>query len=383
MEIWRNSSNQIEGKHVQQVIAFAGDGRLRDGSSTTLEFREFLSNIPSQLLGIYADQCLQKSFTDSGLALQDIVNQIGERLNFNVTYGRYRGTVAHVGFDGLWCLPDNHKIVVEVKTTDAYRIDLDILAGYRQSLINDKAIDEDKSSILIVVGRDDTGDLEAQIRGSRWAWDIRLISVDALIKLMFLKEGLEDPIIIKQIYSVLIPREFTKIDEIVNIVFFTTLDIKEDSKPDEENSEESSEAKSSPVAFHIACITRIDKILKTNLIRRSRALFSTADGLKALICAVSKEHERGGQIWYWFAFHPHQKEFLKDIHESYVAFGCGSEKQLLLIPFIDFERFLDDLNITERPNSFYWHVHILKEGTNYYLHRKSGQEKRSLKKYLI
>ncbi len=41
-----------------------------------------------------------------------------------------------------------------------------------------------KSSILIVVGRQDTGDLEAQVRGSRHAWEIRLISVDALLQLM-------------------------------------------------------------------------------------------------------------------------------------------------------------------------------------------------------
>ena len=47
------------------------------------------------------------------------------------------------------------------------------------------------SSILIVVGRDDTGELEAQVRGSRHAWDIRLISADALVKLVNLKETVE------------------------------------------------------------------------------------------------------------------------------------------------------------------------------------------------
>jgi len=35
--------------------------------------------------------------------------------------------------------------------------------------------------VLIVVGRQDTGELEAQIRGSRHAWDIRLISAEALL----------------------------------------------------------------------------------------------------------------------------------------------------------------------------------------------------------
>ena len=67
--------------------------------------------------------------------------------------------------------------MVEVTTTDAYRIDLETLAGYRRGLIASGQITEPESSMLIVVGRKDTGDLEAQIRGSRHAWDIRLVSV--------------------------------------------------------------------------------------------------------------------------------------------------------------------------------------------------------------
>jgi hypothetical protein len=54
-------------------------------------------------------------------------------------------------------------LLVEVKTTDAYRIPLNTIAGYRERLIDNKEFDEDGSSILIVVGRNDTGELEAQI----------------------------------------------------------------------------------------------------------------------------------------------------------------------------------------------------------------------------
>ena len=58
---------------------------------------------------------------------------------------------------------------MEVKTTDTYRIDLDTLAGYRRALIQGGSITEERASLLIVVGREDTGDLEAPIRGSRHA----------------------------------------------------------------------------------------------------------------------------------------------------------------------------------------------------------------------
>ena len=53
---------------------------------------------------------------------------------------------------------DGHSIVVEVKTTDTYRIDLNTIANYRRGLIKKGTISEELSSVLIIVGRDDTGD---------------------------------------------------------------------------------------------------------------------------------------------------------------------------------------------------------------------------------
>jgi len=114
------------------------------------------------------NECLTEPFTDSGLALQDIVNQIGRRLGFVVSDGRYRGTATHIGFDGLWRSPNGHTLIIEVKTTDAYRIKLDRLISYRRALESETAKPDEGVSFLIIVGREDTGDLEAQIRGSRW-----------------------------------------------------------------------------------------------------------------------------------------------------------------------------------------------------------------------
>jgi hypothetical protein len=116
-DLWLSSPSELADKHVKQIISFAG--QLRDGNGASSEFRDFLSRIPSKLLTRYADECLKESFEASGLALQDIINQVGERLGFAVTYGRYRGTSTHIGFDGLWRFPDEHTVVIEVKTTDA------------------------------------------------------------------------------------------------------------------------------------------------------------------------------------------------------------------------------------------------------------------------
>jgi hypothetical protein len=203
VDLWSQTQLQLAGKHIQQIIAFAGDGKLRDGNAASNELRQFLSVVPSGVLRQYTSECLEGSFTDSGLALQEIVNQIGHRLGFSVEHGRYRGAQNAIGFDGIWNLSDGRSIIIEVKTTDAYRIDLDTIAGYRGALKAAGKIEQDRSSMLIVVGRQDTGDLEAQIRGSRHAWDIRLISVDGLLRLMTLKEEVEDPRTLQKIHNII------------------------------------------------------------------------------------------------------------------------------------------------------------------------------------
>jgi hypothetical protein len=56
-----------------------------------------------------------------------------------VTFGRYAGVTNAVGFDGLWS-HDSLRIVVEVKTTDAYTIKAATLVGYVDALISEKVI---------------------------------------------------------------------------------------------------------------------------------------------------------------------------------------------------------------------------------------------------
>ncbi len=383
IDLWRSQKIQIEQKHVQQIIAFAGDGHLKDGKEASSEFRDFLSKISSVQLIAYASQCLENSFNGSGLALQDIVNQVGTRLGFDVDYGRYRGGSGQIGYDGLWQFPSGHHVILEVKTTDAYRIDLEIIANYRKQLIKNGSVIEQESSVLIVVGRKDTGDLEAQIRGSRHAWDMRLISVDALMSLMRLKENVEDPKTIQRIHDILIPREFTKLDEIIEIAFYAAEDVKEEEPIEEEEIPNDKMPKFIPVSFHEACKERIEEKFGISFLKKSKASFYSPDKSIRLICAVSKEHERGNQVGYWFAFHPHQKEFLSGAEISYVAFGCGDKSKLLLFPAEKFIPFLDNMNTTQKEDRFYWHVQILRKGNNFFMHFKKDHKDKNINEYLI
>jgi hypothetical protein len=389
IDLWIASQEQILSKSLHQLIAFAGDGRLRDTGTASAEFREFLARVPSSLLARYVGECLEEPFSNSGLALQDVVNQIGRRLGFDVTNGRYRGTNAHIGFDGLWRLPNGHSVIVEVKTTDAYRIDLNTLAEYRRELAAAGTIAEEASSILVVVGRQDTGDLEAQIRGSRHAWDIRLISMDALLRLVSVKEDLEAPQPIRRIHQVLLPREFTRLDEIVDLIFSTAEDIKSEGElPDKqeevpEDVVDSTGKKFTPASFHRLCVDRIEKQLGLSFLKQSRATFATADDRVRLVCAVSRRHDRSGQAFFWFAFHPHQHDFLDGAPESMVAFGCASPEAIVLIPFSEFRQWLDGLNITDLGDRRYWHVHILQDEARFALLRKGGAGEVDLTKYAL
>ena len=187
ISIWSSNPKAIEQFTIEQIVAAAGDGILKDSSECSKELRDYFSEVPSSKLAEYIERCLT-SFNKSGMVLQDLVNELGRRLDYEVTNGRYQGTTNAIGFDGIWRSPEQHSIILEVKTTDAYRISLETIAEYRSKLIASNQVSA-SSSILIVVGRQDTGELEAQVRGSRHAWDVRLISTDALARLVLLKES--------------------------------------------------------------------------------------------------------------------------------------------------------------------------------------------------
>jgi hypothetical protein len=386
--LWQKNPEQFKDKHISQVIAFCGEGRLRDGSQASNEFRNFLSAIPSDDLIRYAEGCLTEKFDDNGLALQDVVNEVGRRLGFDVVNGLYRGKQNEIGNDGLWTSPDQDTLIIEVKVTDVYSIDLDKIAEYRNELIRRGEIPEKQFSILIVVGRQDTGGFEAQVRGSRFAWDARLISVDALLRLMRLREEIEDPIIMHKIASILIPHEYTKVDGIIDVVFSTAEDVRQESEgtdvAEAKGKRRISEEHAAPVSFNEACIRRIEKSLKTKLIRRSRATFSTVNGETTVVCAVSREHDPDGSPNYWFAFHPHQKVLLDKALTAYVAFGCGSEARTIMIPYAEFRGWLDGMHITRMRDRFYWHIEIYREKSGVLeLRRKKTEKRITLDKYLV
>jgi hypothetical protein len=224
LSFWNSNRDEVLKMTVPQIVSSAGDGQLKDGTEASREFRDYLRVCPSESLFTYAHHCLESAFDKSGMVLQDIVNELGRRLDFDVENGLYQGKRTAVGFDGIWRSQSDTEILIEVKTTDYVAVSLDKIAAYKEKLCVERRIKSD-ASMLLVVGREDTGALEAQVRGSRYAWDMRLISIERLIKLVQIKEKSDDPATLTQIRQLLQPFEYTKIDRIIDVIFTAAADV--------------------------------------------------------------------------------------------------------------------------------------------------------------
>lgn len=376
ISIWSSNPAAIDEFTIEQVVNAAGDGNLNDSSECSRELRAYLSEAKSAKLGNYVERCLTSAFTKGGMVLQDLVNELGRRLDYTVTNGRYQGTKNSIGFDGIWLSPEGHSIVVEVKTTDAYRISLDTIAEYRDKLLKANQLSQ-PSSILIIVGRQDTGELEAQVRGSRHAWDIRLISADALIRLVQLKEGSDAVETGQKIRSLLAPKEYTRLDGMIDVMFTTAKDVESATESEVDADEEAADAAPAKTTgvwqFTDAALlqSKRDEIIaalgqrkEAHLIKKSRALYWHPTKNVRAACTVSKRYERKSVVPYWYAYHPQWDEFLGEGARSFVVLGCMDRKEAFALPLEIMRSSLDGLNTSERESGgHYWHIHLSESPT--------------------
>jgi hypothetical protein len=143
----------------------------------------------------------------------------------------------------------------------------------------------------LVVGREDTGALEAQIRGSRYAWDIRLISVERLLKLLQVSERSEDSSTLNQIRQLLRPFEYTKIDGIIDVLFEAAADVETQQEIEQAGPEDARAVRR--IAEHGTGETKSDDVLErgqtiSSLLRGVEALRFNACFAPVLVCVSSE-----------------------------------------------------------------------------------------------
>lgn len=365
LELWNQNRGQVEDKRLHQLIAFAGDGRLLDGGATAAELRQLLAAAPSDRLRRWKDEALQDRYDGFGFVLQDLVNEVGRRLGFHVEFGRYRGRSGEDSADGIWIAQDGHLLLVESKTSSSHRIELAKLADWRRRLTVERGLHDDKVSSLIVIAEEETEELEAQVRGSRSAWELRLLGVDALFKLLSVRETLDDDGIEKQIQSVLVPQEFTRLDKIIDLVFATKEDTDPRPEPQIEEVDDDPGPKLPNASFHDLVLPRLEQKLGSPLVRRARVVWAFPDDSVAISCQVSRRYDAPqGANLYWYGLKRTTQEKLSAYPKAWCAFGLGSPEHIVVLPYALLKNHLDGMFTSPDASGgiLHWHVRLRSKG---------------------
>jgi hypothetical protein len=360
-EIWNATPKTILGMLLPAVVNIATNGEgLKDGSTGAAEFRQYLTEVEAEKLAEYATYCIENSFPDSGQVLQDIVNEMGRRLGFHAENGRYRGVRNEIGYDGIWTA-NGQSLVIEVKTTDAYTIKLDTVVTYRDRLVEEQRIPKD-TPILIVIGRNDTSSLEAQVRGSRHAWSIRIAGIDALIKLMEVNLSTSSEQVTEKIHTILRPFEYTRIDQIVDVVF-TTAEDKEitniEIKPNLETTlagVRTIDRTPNEFVYKIKAqaISRLSEREQCNIHKKRHSLYADASDTIHAAVIVSKAYDDGA---YWYAYHQDpQRKFLSQGIKGFLVLCMTDRDYALAIPYDFLEKYWESLNETIKNERIYKHI---------------------------
>jgi hypothetical protein len=206
---------------LEVIVDLAGE--LKDGSRASEKLREkiqddaTLGDIESLL-----DESLSGSDSYHNRALQDIVNNIGSRLGFEVEYGAYKPSSGGPAYDGLWVSnqleSEEVYLVVEIKKSTTYTIDPEHQPGsYMEYLVDERGISSGQVYGLIVAGDDRKLDsLVHSVRGSEYRNRVRVITCDRLFELLSMQEQSE--LSHAQVAQVLLPMDTVNVGSLVDLM---------------------------------------------------------------------------------------------------------------------------------------------------------------------
>lgn len=198
---------------IEKIINLVGN--LRDKEESSQRFRDFISgsDILREDLEVWITECLSSSGTNYSRAFQDLVNQIGTLLGFEVKFGIYQGIQGENNYDGLWISDkEKVKIIIESKKSGAYQLDPKQIKKYL-----DQIEEDDYSSYgLLVIGETDPSPAVSTIKGSEIKFNTRIIPIISLLKLLRIKE--ENNLKHEEIVNFLIPLDTMNIGELIELI---------------------------------------------------------------------------------------------------------------------------------------------------------------------
>ena len=377
-----NSSKIYEGRAIKQIVGLFGD--LKDESKAQRELREYLAGCDIETLKRHAEECLkEKKFDERGFVLQDIVNTLAERLELKVDPGRYRGTQRDDdnGVDGVW-KTDDHAFVVEVKTTDTYRMDLKTIGDYRDNLLQKQEIKNNNSLLLVMGSMSKEEDLVSQVKGSPRAWDTRIITVGSLIQLVELKVKGSSGLNPDYFYEFLQPFDYICVDDLIKLLTGIVSDVSDTEEDDILETEQKTKSIQKPNDSHRKRVLKtIETMHEGNLVQKGRARFENSKTGELFFISFSRNYGDEENAAYWYGYN------YKFSNECNFLALCTKEPKdwFYLIPVEIVEKLTEEgkLNFKDYENSRCVHLHVKTSNGQLMLKLRRGHGEEDIEQYKV
>jgi len=175
-----------------------------------------------------------------------------------------------------------------------------------------------------------------------------------------------DAEVLKEYYMTFLNKRFKKQKE----MFYDSLNIEAadedddfavlpESKIEEENHSDDEKVigvKETYSDFHDECLQIIQRKLKISLTKQSRNIYIANDNSVGVAISVSKKYKQGTRDKFWFAYRTSYAEKMQSCKAMYVAYGCESCENVILIPIEVLESIKHRLRYTEKDGRIHWHV---------------------------
>ena len=174
-----------------------------------------------------------------------------------------------------------------------------------------------------------------------------------------------------KIRSLLIPKEYTRLDGMIDVMFTTAKDVEagDDVALEEDQPSEQQDAKIKGVwqftkypllqAKRDAILSALGRREDADLIKKTRALYWNPLKNVRAACTISKRYPKNPSVPYWYAYHPEWDKFLGEGERSFLILGCMDRDASFAIPRDVIRSCIDNLNTsTKADGQVYWHIHL-------------------------
>lgn len=83
------------------------------------------------------------------------------------------------------------------------------------------------------------------------------------------------------------------------------------------------------VKFADKCIIKLAKVMKEEIIKAGRSVYTTKDNSEGFVITTSKMYAQGNREKYWFAYRKNQLKDIEMCKQQYVIYGCKDESTMI------------------------------------------------------